>query len=35
MRSKTLLLVGIGLVIGFSPLRNSKLANLIIAITGG
>ena len=35
MVSKTLLSVGIGLVTGFSLLRNSKLAEFIIIITGG
>jgi len=28
-------LIGIGIAIGLSPLRNSSLAKLLIAITGG
>ena len=35
MTTKTLISIGIGVVIGLSPLRNSSLAKLIITITGG
>lgn len=35
MCSKTLISIGIGVLIGLSPLRNSKLAEVIITITGG
>ena len=35
MGSKTLISIGIGVVIGLSPLKNSKLATFLIAITGG
>jgi hypothetical protein len=35
MFPKTLISVGIGVLIGLSPLRNSQLAKIIIAITGG
>lgn len=35
MLKKTLIAVGIGVAIGVSPLRNSSLANFLIAITGG
>jgi len=35
MLTKTLISIGIGLVIGFSPLRDSRVVNIIIAITGG
>jgi len=30
-----LISIGIGVAIAVSPLRNSKLANFLIAITGG
>lgn len=32
---KTFIGIGIGIAIAFSPLRNSKLAEILIAITGG
>jgi len=32
---KSLISVAIGVVIGMSPLRNSSLVNILIAITGG
>ena len=35
MLIKSLIAVGIGIAIGCSPLRNSKLAKILIAITGG
>jgi hypothetical protein len=35
MLTKTILSIGIGVVIGLSPLRNSSLANILIVITGG
>jgi hypothetical protein len=35
MLTKTLISIGVGVVIGLSPLRNSSLANLIITIIGG
>lgn len=35
MLRKTLISVGIGILIGISPLRNSALANILIMITGG
>ena len=35
MVTKLLISIGIGVVIGVSPLRNSSLAKLLIAITGG
>ena len=31
---KTLISIGIGVVIGLSPLRNSNLASIIINLTG-
>jgi len=33
--TKSLIAVGIGMAIGISPLRDSKMAKLLIAITGG
>ena len=33
--TKTLLSISIGVLIGLSPLRNSKLAEFLILITGG
>lgn len=35
MITKTLLSIGIDIAIGLSPLRNSSLAKILIAITGG
>ena len=35
MLTKTLISIGIGVAIGLSPLRNSSLAKILIAITGG
>jgi len=35
MVSKTLISITIGVAIGFSPLRDSQLAKILIAITGG
>lgn len=35
MVPKTLISIGIGVLIGISPLRNSTLAKIIITITGG
>jgi len=35
MNIKTLISIGIGLAVGLSPLRDSSLAKIIIAITGG
>lgn len=35
MLTKTFISIGIGVLIGLSPLRNSTLAKLIITITGG
>ena len=35
MVTKTLISIGIGVVIGLSPLRNSSLAKIWITITGG
>ena len=35
MGKKTLISIGIGIVIGLSPLRNSSLAKLLITVTGG
>jgi hypothetical protein len=35
MISKTFISIGIGIIIGLSPLRNSQFANIIIIITGG
>lgn len=35
MVTKTLIAVAIGAAIGLSPLRDSALANFLIAITGG
>jgi hypothetical protein len=35
MVTKTLISIGIGVIIGLSPLRNSALAKLLITITGG
>jgi hypothetical protein len=32
---KTVISLGIGLLIGFSPLRDSGLVKFLIAITGG
>ena len=32
---KTVISLGIGAIIGFSPLRNSGLAKFMIAISGG
>lgn len=32
---KTLISIGIGVAIGLSPLRDSKLARIIITLTGG
>lgn len=32
---KTLISIGIGVAIGLSPFRNSRLAEFIITITGG
>ena len=34
MLTKTLISIGIGVVIGLSPLRNSSLAKILITITG-
>jgi len=34
MVTKTLLLVGIGVIIGLTPLRNSLIAKILITITG-
>jgi len=35
MITKTLISIGIGALIGISPLRDSTLAKIIITITGG
>ena len=35
MLTKTLISIGIGVVIGLSPLRDSSLAKILITITGG
>lgn len=35
MVSRTLIAIVIGAAIGLSPLRNSQLANILIALTGG
>ena len=35
MVSKTLISIGIGVIIGLTPLRNSALAKFLITITGG
>jgi hypothetical protein len=35
MITKTLISIGIGVLIGISPLRDSTLAKIIITITGG
>lgn len=32
---KTFISIGVGIVIGLSPFRDSKLAKILIAITGG
>ena len=32
---KTFISIGIGVVIGISPLRNSKIASILITLTGG
>ena len=32
---KTFISIGIGVVIGISPLRNSKIASILIRLTGG
>jgi len=32
---KTFISIGIGVVIGLSPLRNSQIAKIIVIITGG
>lgn len=33
--TKTAISIGVGLIIGLSPLRDSKLAKIIINLTGG
>ena len=35
MLKKTLISIGIGVGIGLSPLRDSSLAKILIAVTGG
>jgi hypothetical protein len=35
MITKTFISIGIGVLIGLSPLRNSTLAKIIITVTGG
>jgi hypothetical protein len=35
MGKKIIFSVGLGMLIGFSPLRNSNFARIIITITGG
>ena len=35
MLTKTLISIGIGVIIGLSPLKNSSLAKILITITGG
>ena len=32
---KTFISIGIGVAIGISPLRNSKIASILITLTGG